>query len=220
MSPYRGEPSAEVACPRCRKVLPPLDVAACACGTWISAFAASEVLAPDELEADATTAWWKVYAPCPLCGDKMTLRGHDDGHFQGCDGHGFWIDADAIAYTGLARGIPHAALARKRDDPDQLDAHREARAHAERERARRREDKVYREAALDARFHTERRAREQQAEARAAFVREAAAGEATLDLRGLGRKLQRLERENAELKEQVRDLERRVGELEEDRAAR
>lgn len=97
------------------------------------------------------------------------------------------------------RGEPSAEV-----ESPQVDAHSEARAHAERERARRREDRA---------LGAERSTREQPA-----IVRDAAA-ESTPDLRALARKLEQLARENAELKEQLRDLERRVGELENDREA-
>jgi hypothetical protein len=145
---YRDAPLAPIRCPRCTKPLPPLDVAACTCGTWVTAFAATEVLTAAERAADHITRWWKVRAPCPICGDKMVLRSDDPGHFQGCDGHGFWIDADAIPHTSLARGVDHEALARKRDDEVRVAADDEERQRAERSRAAVREDKERREATL------------------------------------------------------------------------
>jgi hypothetical protein len=122
--------------------LPPLDVAACpkGCGTWVSMFAASEVLTETDRRPDPITRWWRMREPCPECGDKMVLCGDDPVLLQGCEIHGYFIDADTIAKTGLARGVDHAALETKRDDPDRVDAERERlwqleQAHEEQRRA-------------------------------------------------------------------------------------
>ena len=118
MNPYRGEAPRALACPRCEETLPPTDVAECAhgCGTWVSQFASTEVLTEQDRRPDLVTRWWRVRAPCPLCGEQMTLRGDDPGLLQGCDLHGYFIDADTIGRTGLARGVDQAALVRKRSD--------------------------------------------------------------------------------------------------------
>ena len=60
----------------------------------------------------------------------MTLRGEDPGLLQGCDQHGFFVDADTIKHTGLARGVDVAALERKRSDTARVEAEREALAEA------------------------------------------------------------------------------------------
>jgi hypothetical protein len=78
----------------------------------------------------------------------MTLRGHAPGLFQGCDGHGFWIDADAVAATGLGRGVDEAALARKHDDEAAVAAAQAQREAAEHARDEERLDRERREAAL------------------------------------------------------------------------
>jgi hypothetical protein len=93
------------------------------------------VLTAEERRADPVTRWWRVRAPCPICGDQMILRGTEPGLFQGCDGHGFWIDADAIQHTSLVNGADEAALDRKRDTDETYGAERRAREHAARERA-------------------------------------------------------------------------------------
>ncbi len=141
MSPYRAGVAAELSCPRCSKPLPPLDVAACGCGTWLTAFAARHLLTDDERRADRITRWWRVRAPCPMCGEQMLLRGIKPGLFQGCDGHGYWIDADTVELTSLAGGIDLEALERKREDPAALEAVREERERAELARAAEREQK-------------------------------------------------------------------------------
>jgi hypothetical protein len=76
----------------------------------------------------------------------MTLRGPRDGLFQGCDGHGYWLDADAIPHTGLAAGVDEARLDRKRGDRARMAAEAEARQAAEQERAQRKHDQDRREA--------------------------------------------------------------------------
>src|SRR5687768_2573386 len=103
---YRGGEPVELTCPRCRKTkLPPLDVAECpTCGTWVSAFAASEVLTDNDRLENWLTRWWRVREPCPYCGDKMNLCGRDPGLLQGCLLHGYFIDKDVVEHTGLGRG--------------------------------------------------------------------------------------------------------------------
>jgi hypothetical protein len=152
MSPYRGGELVELPCPRCKKTkVPPLDVAPCSTcgGTWVTAFAASEVLGSDELRSDPVTRWWRVREPCPACGDKMLLHGKNPGLFQGCELHGYFIDADIVAHTKLGKGIDHAALERKRADTDRVDAEREAREKKASQKAADRAEIERREAALD-----------------------------------------------------------------------
>ena len=138
---YRSTEAQPLKCPRCSKQLPPVDVAECTCGTWVTAFAATEYLRPQETVHDPVTRWWKVRAPCLVCGEQMTLRGDDPGFFQGCDGHGFWIDAEVVEHTGLARGVDLARLERKRADDKQVEAAAAEREQAELARARDREAK-------------------------------------------------------------------------------
>lgn len=142
---YREPPRVELFCPRCKKrKLPPVDVAACACGTWVTAFVADIVLTDRDRRPDPITRWWRVLEPCPMCKDKMTLHGDEPGLLLGCAGHGYWVDADAIAHTGLARPIDLAALERKRSDADEITADRENRERVEQQRAH---DKAARERA-------------------------------------------------------------------------
>ncbi len=149
MDPYRGSQPPELACPRCKKRLPPLDVASCACGgVWVTAFAATEVLDPRTLRADVVTRWWRVREPCPECGEQMLLRGEEPGLFQGCDLHGYFIDADTVEHTRLARGIDYAALERKRADERRVDAEREARLQEAQRRAIEKAERERREAEL------------------------------------------------------------------------
>ena len=157
MNPYReAEVPRALACPRCHQPLPPLDVAHCAagCGAWVSAFAATEVLTDDDRRIDPLTQWWKRREPCPICAVKMLLCGARDGLLQGCEGHGYWLDADAIAHTGLAGGVDEARLQRKRDDDTRVEADREAREAAELARAHAQRDKDEREANVAARLVT------------------------------------------------------------------
>lgn len=151
MAPYRDRGVAvELACPRCKRQLPPFDVAYCTagCGVWVSAFAATEVLSDRERRIDRLTRWWRIRAPCPICSDQMLLRGVRDAYFQGCDGHGFWLDSDAVASTGLASGVDEARLDRKRHDEARLRQDLDAREQAEHDRAQARNDKQAREASL------------------------------------------------------------------------
>ena len=149
MSPYRGSELEELSCPRCKKKLPALDVATCKCGgVWVTAFAATEVLSPEERQPDPVTRWWRVREPCPSCGDKMVLRGQEPGLFQGCDLHGYFIDADIVEHTTLARGIDYEALDRKRQDERRMTEEREARERLASRRARERAEIERREAEL------------------------------------------------------------------------
>ena len=151
MSPYRGSELVELSCPRCRKrKLPALDVATCGgcAGVWVSAFAASEVLAPEELRPDPVTRWWRVREPCPSCGEKMVLRGIEPGLFQGCDLHGYFVDGDVVEHTRIAKGIDYEALDRKRHDDRRVQAERDHREREAVRRARERAEIERREAEL------------------------------------------------------------------------
>lgn len=119
MSAYRDAPPGPLACPRCRKPLPPLEVAACthACGTWVSALVAGEVLTEVDRRPDPVTRWWRVRAPCPVCTDKMRLYGEDPGLLQGCAVHGYFVDGDTVVYTDLARGVDLTSLAELIESP-------------------------------------------------------------------------------------------------------
>jgi hypothetical protein len=141
-NPYRsGMGPTEAACPRCERALPPLDIARCAkgCGTWVTAFAASEAFAAQEIVENRLTRWWKVRAPCPLCSERMTLRGGEPGLFQGCELHGYWVDEDAIAHTGLAQDDIERRLSAKRADPARIEQERQQREELEEQRARERD---------------------------------------------------------------------------------
>lgn len=76
------------------------------------------------------------------------LRGVRDAYFQGCDGHGFWLDIDVVPRTGLADGVDEARLDRKRYDDARLRRDLDVREQAERERAQARRDQQAREASL------------------------------------------------------------------------
>jgi hypothetical protein len=158
MSAYRSQPPAELPCPRCKKKnLPALDVTTCACGgVWVSAFAASEVLTAVDRKPDPVTRWWKVREPCPACGEQMLLFGNDPGLLQGCAVHGYFVDGDTVAHTGLARGVDLEALERKRQDPQRVEAEREEGERVANRMAAARENSVRRERALDSEL--ERRA--------------------------------------------------------------
>lgn len=141
---YREAPTDALKCPRCRAALPPLEIAACRCGTWVTALAAKVALTAADRHPDPGTRWWKVRPPCPMCGEQMHLCGDEPGHLVGCEGHGYWIDADAHAHTGLAKPVDAAALQQLHDSDEarqQAQAEREAaetdraRAHADKERA-------------------------------------------------------------------------------------
>jgi hypothetical protein len=148
----------EIPCPRCKRRLTGADICRDDCGTWVSSLAATIVFTPEEIAPNLALRWWRRREPCPLCEEQMVLRGSEPGLFQGCNLHGFWIDADTVEHTGLARGIDEAALQRLRDDHERVDAHREhtdqlavTRAH-EHEAAVQREARVAKDvAALAAR---------------------------------------------------------------------
>lgn len=216
-------------CPRCRKQLPPLDVAACACGTWVTAFAASEVLSAEELAVDPITRWWRIRAPCPMCGEQMALRGVDPWFLQGCERHGFWIDADTIEHTRLG-AADLGAIARKYNDPARADAERarldrlELAAAAERERVQllaaavsERADQARSRSWHAARLAAE--ALEREARAQAAAREREARSELPRRLRDvlgedsarvLLERLTELERKNDELSRRVTELEGRL----------
>lgn len=227
---YRESPPIELGCPRCSKPLPPVDAAHCICGLWLTAWAANELLTEDELRIDRATHWWKVRAPCPMCGQKMLLRGTDQAHFLGCDGHGFWIDHETIEHTSIGHGVDHQALARKRADQDGMDAAREEAERAAQDRMAELRDKDLREAELAQKLGLGRpapvpraqrpakpkprepapptaemieaqRAREAYERVSSAFSREVA--DYLFD------RLAALERRNAELEDRVRRLEAR-----------
>lgn len=148
-TPYReGAPPQPLKCPRCKKrELPPLEVAACpgGCGTWVSVFAAPEVLTEVDRRRDPVTRWWRMREPCPMCSEKMALCGDDPALLQGCELHGYFVDADTIAKTGLARGVDLTALAAKLD-PDRLAAERERLLRLEQQRAKDAADQQRKEA--------------------------------------------------------------------------
>ena len=133
---YREPPAVDLLCPRCKKrKLPPVEIAACECGTWVTTFVADVVLTERDRTPDPVTRWWRVLEPCPICDERMQLHGDEPGLLLGCTGHGFWIDADTIAHTGLARPVDQVALERNRNDDAAIAADRERRERAELHRA-------------------------------------------------------------------------------------
>ena len=155
VSPYRaGEPPKALSCPRCNRKLPPMDVAQCekGCGTWVSQFAASVVLTETDRRPDPVTRWWRVRAPCPLCSEKMKLFGDDPALLQGCELHGYFVDADTVKSTGLSRGVDIAALESKRSDTETVDAERAALEESRLREEQRKQDIQRREAEVGARI--------------------------------------------------------------------
>lgn len=146
--------------------------------------------------------------PCPVCKDKMKLHGDEPGLLLGCEGHGFWIDADTIEHTGLARPYDAAAIERLRADEDAIAANEENRQRAEQQRA---EDRLSRERAEAAVRKLEPRLVHDVPSTESPRSRAAveAAYLETLDprMRSLWRRVAELERQNAELERRVRSLE-------------
>lgn len=135
---YREQPLEPLSCPRCNGQLTPTAVARCTCGVWVEAFVADIVLTAADRQPRRGLHWWRVRAPCPQCGVKMDVYGTEPGLLQGCDVHGFWIDADAVALTGLTNGVDFEAIDAKRSDEAAVEAEHgrklallEARARAE-----------------------------------------------------------------------------------------
>lgn len=154
---YRHAPATPIKCPRCGKQMPATDPTSCECGTWLSTLAAGVVLSAAEREANRSTRWWRKREPCPHCSEQMLLRNCEPGLLQGCDVHGFFIDADTMKWTSLANGIDHAAIAAKRESEDAVAADAEARLAAEQARDAAKREKAAREADL---AHEYERARE------------------------------------------------------------
>ncbi len=205
---YREPPATELSCPRCKKKkLPPVDVAACTCGTWVTTFVADVVLTERDRTPNRGTRWWRVLEPCPVCKDKMKLHGQEPGLLLGCEGHGYWIDADTIAHTGLARPIDQAVLERKREDASAIETDRENRERAEHQRA---QDKAERERAEAA---VRQMTTHGGVDSDVDFTPSRAVAEAefllTLDpiLRSLWTRVAALEQKNAELARRVAVLE-------------
>jgi len=185
------------------------------CGVWVSSEIASDALTGDELRPSRLPTWARVRVGCPVCGTQMTLRGHDMTLFQGCDPHGFWIDAPVVTQTGLGRPAVAARLAGAR-----------ARAAAIVEEEKRLERAVHEAALLREREREASRVREreqllaaEQEYERAAAEREAALKpflqivESAVQLghkRPLAELLQRLEGRVAELSARLAELERRL----------
>ncbi len=234
---YRHTPPAAIKCPRCKKLMPPTDPASCACGTWLSAFAASVLLTDKERWQNHATRWWRVREPCPHCGDKMTLCNNEPGLLQGCEIHGYFIDADTVEHTSLAKGIDHVALARAREDEARVEAHREQQLREEQERDHEKREKAEAERRLRSELSLDLSAQQRRARARAwleqesererrdrerASVERAALRTVQLELdsavgeevaaviRQLAERVSRLEDDKAELEEAVRVLADRV----------
>jgi hypothetical protein len=115
--------------------MPPTDPTSCACGTWLSAFAAEIVLSAGERERNRATRWWRRREPCPVCNEQMTLRNNTEpGLLQGCEVHGFFIDADTVQHTSIANGIDHDAISAKLADEDAVAVANEKSLEAEQKR--------------------------------------------------------------------------------------
>ena len=174
----------------------------------MTTFVADVVLTERDRRPDPVTRWWRVLEPCPVCNEKMKLHGDEPGLLLGCTGHGFWIDADTIEHTGLARPVDAAALERKREDAAAIAADRENRERAEQQRA---EDKLTRQRAeAGVRQLKPRRASTPVAETAPSRSELESAFLDTLDpvMRRLWQRVMALERRNTELEERVAALER------------
>lgn len=216
--PYR-ESASGLSCPRCGRAMPPGELAACAadCGMWLAASAAARALATDEMAPSRLTSWSRERAACPMCGTTMTLRGHDMTLFQGCDGHGFWLDRETVTQTGLGhpKHAPWLADARSRAKVlavEQRRSEKEARETAtQREREREREREANEAAARAAREEREKAQRREQAAIAAArepyvdAIRDVIRGN---DPNALADLLARQERQIATLTAQIARLER------------
>jgi endogenous inhibitor of DNA gyrase (YacG/DUF329 family) len=214
--PYRDSGiAASIDCPRCNKRMPPGALAACSarCGVWVDASIAAEALMADERRPSRLTSWARERVGCPRCGTPMTLRGHDMTLFQGCDDHGFWIDAEIVGQTGLGRHELADRLAAARKQAAAMTAHEERAKQAARdeaaERARERDEAMA--AAREALEEKARASRREQAERAAAmgpFLK--AARQIAHDPEQLAEILVRLDRQVAALTARVADLEREL----------
>jgi hypothetical protein len=167
-----------------------------------------------------------------MCGDKMVLCGEEPGLFQGCEAHGYFIDADTVDQTGLVRGIDHVAIRRLREDPSAVEAaeletqrvaaeraERDAEVHASERAVKRLFAAQRKRAELDEaerakeeyltrerdRMRLERQRREQEREERLLMLR-VALGERPA--KWLLERLAALEDTNAALERRVAELER------------
>lgn len=212
-NPYRegSTPAGELECPRCGKPLPPLDIAACPdeCGTWVSAQASTVTFDPDEVRENLVTRWWRVRAPCPICAEQMTLRGVLDVHFQGCDRHGFWVDADTISQTGLVRPDLRERIKRMHEDVEaqRAEIERRARAKANDQREREREEEQARLAAAQRHAVRERqRSAAMRASIEENVARALASGKAT----SIVDEIVRLQEMIVDLAERLTDVEKKL----------
>ncbi len=221
--PYR-ESSVSVACPRCGRTMPSGELAACAadCGMWLAASAASRALAADELAPSRLTSWARERVACPICGTQMTLRGHDMTLFQGCDGHGFWLDRETVMQTGLAhpRHAPWLADARARAKALAAELRRAEEETRERAAKLEREESEAAARAWQEKIEREKAERREQA-ARAALREPYASALREMMRSGFPDAIADLlagqERTITKLAERVNELERQLGDL---RAAR
>jgi hypothetical protein len=212
--PYRDSGiAASIDCPRCNKRMPPGALAACSarCGVWVDASIAAEALMADERLPSRLTSWARERVGCPSCGTRMTLRGHDMMLFQGCDDHGFWIDAEVVGQTGLGRQVLAARLADARKRAAAVTALEERAKQAARdeaaERARERNEAIAAEReALEETARAERREQAERAAAMGPFL--TAARQIAHDPEQLAEILVRLDQKVAALTARVADLER------------
>jgi hypothetical protein len=115
--------------------MPPGAIAACGwgCGVWVNHEAARDALLPAELVKSRLTTWFRERVPCPHCAAVMSLRGYDMALFQGCDEHGFWLDAETAGQTGLARPGVAPQVERAREAAKAFRVEQERREAEERE---------------------------------------------------------------------------------------
>jgi Fe2+ transport system protein B len=106
----------------------------------------------------------------------MTLRNNTEpGLLQGCDVHGFFIDADTVQHTSIANGIDHDAIAAKLADEDAVAAANEKRLEAEQDRDAEKREKEEAEQRLRKDFSHMRTAEERREEAENFLRKESAA---------------------------------------------
>src|SRR5438045_3372045 len=109
---YREAPTEPIACPRCKKPMPATEVTSCACGTWLSAFAADIVLSATERTPNRATRWWRRREPCPQCDEQMLLYGEEPGLRARVAARGHAFDVRSRAARTLPAGAADADAGR------------------------------------------------------------------------------------------------------------
>jgi flagellar biosynthesis GTPase FlhF len=193
-SPYREPATSAIECPRCRKVTASGEIVACLdrCGVWVTSEAAHTAFEASELKPSRIATWFRTRVGCPLCGKRMTLRGHDMSLFQGCDAHGFWVDESTITQTGLGRTTMAPRMAEARAAAKRIvnELTRPEREASERERVLAAEEQA-REIALAAEEEAKREAEAKRARDAAELQRQLAAEAAERERVRLAEELER-----------------------------